>query len=138
MQPLSGVASEARPNQPQALLVKQAQNAETATPRRARPRNPASSHKSTQPTIRTPPGPQSRLDDTTVAQPALLIADLAAAAALEARAPEAAARAGAAAGLSLGEYAALTWAGAMSFEDALKVGGGADPFTARSQPHAPE
>ncbi|GBF91835.1 hypothetical protein Rsub_04940 [Raphidocelis subcapitata] len=66
-------------------------------------------------------GPQERLDDTAVAQPALLIADLAAAAALDARAPEAARGARAAAGLSLGEYAALTWAGALSFEDALKA-----------------
>jgi [acyl-carrier-protein] S-malonyltransferase len=69
-----------------------------------------------------PPGPAARLDDTEVAQPALLVADLAAAALLEARDPGAAGGAGAAAGLSLGEYAALVWAGAMDFEDALKVG----------------
>jgi [acyl-carrier-protein] S-malonyltransferase len=67
------------------------------------------------------PGPASRLDDTEVAQPALLVADLAAAAMLASREPGAEAAAGGAAGLSLGEYAALVWAGAMDFEDALKV-----------------
>lgn len=41
---------------------------------------------------------------------------------LASRDPGAAAAAGAAAGLSLGEYAALVWAGALTFEDALKVG----------------
>ncbi|KAI8476564.1 MAG: acyl transferase/acyl hydrolase/lysophospholipase [Monoraphidium minutum] len=66
-------------------------------------------------------GPKERLDDTVHAQPALLIADLAAAEALRARDAAAAAACGGAAGLSLGEYAALVWAGALSFEDALKV-----------------
>lgn len=67
-------------------------------------------------------GPKEKLDDTIYAQPALLIADLAAAELLRARDPSAVASCGAAAGLSLGEYAALCWAGAISFEDALKVG----------------
>jgi len=51
----------------------------------------------------------------------LLIADLAAAELLRARDPAAAAACGAAAGLSLGEYAALVWAGAIAFEDAFKA-----------------
>ncbi len=66
-------------------------------------------------------GPKERLDDTVHAQPALLLADLAAAEALRARDPAAAAKCGAAAGLSLGEYAALVWAGALTFEDAIKA-----------------
>jgi hypothetical protein len=49
------------------------------------------------------------------------VANLAAAEALAARDPAAAAGCGGAAGLSLGEYAALVWAGAMSFEDAIKA-----------------
>jgi hypothetical protein len=38
---------------------------------------------------------------------------------------------GAAAGLSLGEYCALVWAGALEFEEALKVGDGAVAAGAR-------
>ncbi|KIZ07315.1 (acyl-carrier-protein) S-malonyltransferase [Monoraphidium neglectum] len=52
-------------------------------------------------------GPKEKLDDTIYAQPALLVANLAAAEQLRARNPAAAAACGAAAGLSLGEYAAL-------------------------------
>lgn len=69
----------------------------------------------------SPPGPKEKLDDTVHAQPALLLADLAAAELLRARDPAAAAGCGAAAGLSLGEYAALVWAGAIEFEDAIQV-----------------
>jgi malonyl CoA-acyl carrier protein transacylase len=68
-----------------------------------------------------PSGPKEKLDDTIYAQPALLVANLAAAEQLRARNPAAAAACGAAAGLSLGEYAALVWAGALTIEDALKA-----------------
>lgn len=71
-----------------------------------------------------------------MAQPALYIAGLAAAVLLQHREEQAAAAAGSTsamptpllprvavtAGLSLGEYSALVWAGGMSFEDGLKVG----------------
>ena len=49
------------------------------------------------------------------------MAGLAAAEALRAADPATVAGCSAAAGLSLGEYTALVWAGALSFEDGLKV-----------------
>ncbi len=66
-------------------------------------------------------GPKEALDDTVAAQPALFVAGLAAVERL--RATDAAAVEGcaAAAGLSLGEYTALVFAGALSFEDGLRV-----------------
>jgi [acyl-carrier-protein] S-malonyltransferase len=54
-------------------------------------------------------------------QPALFVAGLAAVERLRAQDPAAVARCSAAAGLSLGEYTALVFAGAISFEDGLKV-----------------
>jgi [acyl-carrier-protein] S-malonyltransferase len=66
-------------------------------------------------------GPKSKLDDTVHAQPALFVAGLAAVEKLRAENPGAADSASAAAGLSLGEYTALVFAGALSFEDGLKV-----------------
>lgn len=91
-------------------------------------------------------GPKERLDDTEVAQPALFVAGLAAVERLRAdkgdrqggqladpwrqstrepspmRLPRSAvSECTAAAGLSLGEYCALVLAGALSFEDALRV-----------------
>jgi [acyl-carrier-protein] S-malonyltransferase len=66
-------------------------------------------------------GPQERLDATIHSQPALFVASLAAMEWLKIHRPEVAASAQAAAGLSLGEYTALTFAGAMTFEDALRV-----------------
>ena len=75
-------------------------------------------------------GPKERLDDTAVAQPALFVAGLAAVERARAEARERGGgsssaldvdAASAAAGLSLGEYCALVFAGALSFEDGLRV-----------------
>ena len=54
-------------------------------------------------------------------QPALFVGGLAAVEKLRQDDPEAVAGCSAAAGLSLGEYTALVFAGALSFEDGLKV-----------------
>src|SRR5690242_13252025 len=66
-------------------------------------------------------GPAERLNATAVSQPALYVTSLAALEALRARDPEAVAGCRAAAGLSLGEYTALVFAGALSFRDGLRV-----------------
>lgn len=66
-------------------------------------------------------GPKEDLDNTIYSQPALFVGGLAAVERLRADNPSAVAAAAAAAGLSLGEYTALVFAGAMSFEDGLKV-----------------
>jgi [acyl-carrier-protein] S-malonyltransferase len=66
-------------------------------------------------------GPKERLDSTVVSQPALFVTSLAALEALKAQDPQAAADCTATAGLSLGEYTALVFAGAMTFADALRV-----------------
>jgi len=66
-------------------------------------------------------GPKDKLDDTVYAQPALFLAGLAAVEKLRAENPEVVNRCARVAGLSLGEYTALVFAGAMSFEDGLKV-----------------
>ena len=66
-------------------------------------------------------GPKERLDDTAVSQPALYVAGLAAVEKLRAEDSAAVDQCSAAAGLSLGEYCALVFAGALSFEDGLKV-----------------
>ena len=66
-------------------------------------------------------GPKTKLDDTVYSQPALFVAGLAAVEKLRAENPSAVDAASAVAGLSLGEYTALVFAGALSFEDALKV-----------------
>lgn len=66
-------------------------------------------------------GPKEKLDDTAFAQPALYVAGLAAVEKLRAENPAAAAECSMCAGLSLGEYCALTFAGVISFEDGLKV-----------------
>ena len=66
-------------------------------------------------------GPKSKLDDTVYAQPALFVAGLAAVEKLRSQDARAADSASACAGLSLGEYTALVHAGALSFEDGLKV-----------------
>jgi [acyl-carrier-protein] S-malonyltransferase len=64
-------------------------------------------------------GPKERLDSTLVSQPALFVASLAALESLRDSQPQAEAECVAAAGLSLGEYTALTFAGALSFRDGL-------------------
>lgn len=66
-------------------------------------------------------GPAERLDSTMVSQPALFVSSLAAVEVLRQREPEAVLSCQAAAGLSLGEYSALVFAGVMSFEDGLRV-----------------
>eukprot|EP00039_Didymoeca_costata_P000190 m.44528 g.44528 ORF g.44528 m.44528 type:complete len:345 (+) comp10111_c0_seq1:216-1250(+) len=66
-------------------------------------------------------GPDQLLSETIHAQPALLIAGLAAASKLRQTDPEVENKCIAAAGLSLGEYSALVFADAISFEDALAV-----------------
>src|SRR5579872_7367792 len=66
-------------------------------------------------------GPAAELDNTAIAQPAIFVASLAALEKLRAESPDVAAACGMAAGLSVGEYTALVFAGAMSFEEALPV-----------------
>ncbi len=66
-------------------------------------------------------GPTDKLNLTEYAQPALLIADLAAVELLKHTHPKVAGRVSAVAGLSLGEYAALCFAGVLSFEDTLRL-----------------
>src|SRR5882724_10092718 len=65
-------------------------------------------------------GPDTALVDTAVQQPALVLSGLAIKRALEVRAGKPLPCV-AAAGLSLGEYAALSAVGALSFEQALKL-----------------
>lgn len=66
-------------------------------------------------------GPQEELDKTDISQPALFVSSLAALEMLKADKPDVVDQCATAAGLSLGEYTALTFAGAMSFEDGLRV-----------------
>jgi [acyl-carrier-protein] S-malonyltransferase len=66
-------------------------------------------------------GPKERLDATDVSQPAMFVASLAALEQLKQTEPGALREAVACAGLSLGEYTALTFAGAFSFEDGLRL-----------------
>ena len=66
-------------------------------------------------------GPAEELDSTVISQPALFVTSLAALEKLRADSPEIVLGCEMAAGLSLGEYTALVFAGAMSFEDGLRV-----------------
>ena len=66
-------------------------------------------------------GPAERLNSTVVSQPAIYVASLAALECLRAKEPAAEAEVVAAAGLSLGEYTALAYAGALSFADGLRL-----------------
>jgi [acyl-carrier-protein] S-malonyltransferase len=66
-------------------------------------------------------GPATELDSTVHSQPALFVASLAALEQLKQDAPELVANCNAAAGLSLGEYTALVFAGVMDFEAGLRV-----------------
>src|SRR5262245_49452790 len=66
-------------------------------------------------------GPAERLSSTVVSQPAIYVASLAALESLRANEPNVENTCIAAAGLSLGEYTALVFAGAMTFEDGLRV-----------------
>ncbi len=66
-------------------------------------------------------GPAERLNATDVSQPAIFVTSLAALEELKATQPQVLKDVVATAGLSLGEYTALVFAGAMSFSDGLKV-----------------
>lgn len=66
-------------------------------------------------------GPAERLNATDVSQPAIFVASLAALEQLKATEPEALSGVVAAAGLSLGEYTALAFTGAMTFDEGLRV-----------------
>jgi [acyl-carrier-protein] S-malonyltransferase len=66
-------------------------------------------------------GPAERLNATDVSQPAIFVASLAALEKLKVDEPTAEVGVVAAAGLSLGEYTALAYTGALSFEDGLRV-----------------
>jgi [acyl-carrier-protein] S-malonyltransferase len=66
-------------------------------------------------------GPAADLDSTVHSQPALYVSSLAALEQLKQDAPELVANCSAAAGLSLGEYTALVFAGVMAFESGLRV-----------------
>src|SRR5579871_3227936 len=66
-------------------------------------------------------GPAERLNSTVISQPAIFVASVAALETLKAENPDSVAHCSATAGLSLGEYTALAFAGALSFEDGLRV-----------------
>ena len=66
-------------------------------------------------------GPADALESTDVSQPAIFVASLAMLESLKATKPEVVAECVGAAGLSLGEYTALVFAGALDFESALKI-----------------
>jgi [acyl-carrier-protein] S-malonyltransferase len=66
-------------------------------------------------------GPAEKLDSTVYSQPALFVTSMAALTWLEVNKPDLLTSCQAAAGLSLGEYSALVFAGVMTFEDGLRV-----------------
>jgi len=66
-------------------------------------------------------GPASELDSTVISQPAIFVSSLAALEMLRADSPEVVLGCEMTAGLSLGEYTALVFSGAMSFEDGLRL-----------------
>ena len=66
-------------------------------------------------------GPEDKLTATDVSQPAIFVASLAALEKLKAESPTVVDQCTHTAGLSLGEYTALAFAGAFSFEDGLKL-----------------
>jgi len=66
-------------------------------------------------------GPAEELDSTVCSQPAIFVTSLAALEALRAESPDVVLSCEAAAGLSLGEYTAMVFAGVMEFEDGLML-----------------
>lgn len=66
-------------------------------------------------------GPAAELNRTSVSQPAILVTSLAAVASMEEAGCPLPGEAEAAAGLSLGEYSALVFAGALGFADAVRL-----------------
>ncbi len=66
-------------------------------------------------------GPAEDLDSTVHSQPALFVTSLAALESLREQSPDVVLSCEAAAGLSLGEYTAIVFSGAMEFEDGLRL-----------------
>ncbi len=66
-------------------------------------------------------GPAEELDSTVRSQPALFVSSLAALESLRTQTPDVVLSCEATAGLSLGEYTALVFAGVMEFEDGLRL-----------------
>jgi [acyl-carrier-protein] S-malonyltransferase len=66
-------------------------------------------------------GPAEELDTTIVSQPAIFTLSIATLELLKIKVPDVVSRCEAVAGLSLGEYTALTFAGVFSFEDGLRL-----------------
>jgi [acyl-carrier-protein] S-malonyltransferase len=66
-------------------------------------------------------GPADELDSTVCSQPAIFVTSLAALESLRAESPEVVLACEATAGLSLGEYTAMVFAGVMEFEDGLTL-----------------
>ena len=66
-------------------------------------------------------GPAERLDSTVCSQPALFVTSLVALESLRSESPDVVLSCEAAAGLSLGEYTAMVFAGVMDFEDGLML-----------------
>jgi [acyl-carrier-protein] S-malonyltransferase len=66
-------------------------------------------------------GPADQLDSTVFSQPALFVTSMAALESLRAASPEVVEACEIAAGLSLGEYTAMVFAGVMSFDDGLML-----------------
>jgi [acyl-carrier-protein] S-malonyltransferase len=66
-------------------------------------------------------GPAEQLDSTVHSQPALFVTSLAALEVLRAKSPDIVSECQAAAGLSLGEYTALVFAGVLEFEAGLRL-----------------
>ncbi|TWU16356.1 ACP S-malonyltransferase [Allorhodopirellula heiligendammensis] len=66
-------------------------------------------------------GPAEKLNETVHSQPALFVAGIAAAEVFSELHPDTASRIKATAGLSLGEYTAVCFAGGLSFEDGLRL-----------------
>jgi [acyl-carrier-protein] S-malonyltransferase len=66
-------------------------------------------------------GPADELDSTVISQPALFVTSMAALESLRAESPDVVLSCEAAAGLSLGEYTAMVFAGVMDFEDGLSL-----------------
>ena len=66
-------------------------------------------------------GPVDEINRTNRSQPALFVCSIAALESLKKKQPELVEQASCSAGLSLGEYTAMVFAGAISFEDALRL-----------------
>lgn len=66
-------------------------------------------------------GPSEQLDSTVISQPALFVSSLAALELLRDETPDVVLSCEMTAGLSLGEYTALVFSGAMTFQDGLRV-----------------